>query len=256
MEKKPVVVISDPENLEFYRALPLWDENVEIHSTADYPSNAMPINADLVLIDCGFDDQQGLRILMETKSHYPDVPVMFITDAGSEETAVAAFRTGARDYIKKPVSLLQLQKTVMEFLKIKRSDFWGKRRIYLVENANDATMSNALTNIELPSNLLKVVQFVKDNFDKPISTDQMANEAGLSKCHFCREFKRAGGIAPMHFLALMRINRAKELLKKQFPVSIIALKVGFNDLSSFNRHFKRFTGMTPTAYRNSLLQDS
>ncbi len=83
MEKKPVVVISDPENLEFYRALPLWDENVEIHSTANYPNNAMPINADLVLIDCGFDDQQGLRILMETKSHYPDVTVMFITDSGS-----------------------------------------------------------------------------------------------------------------------------------------------------------------------------
>ena len=256
MGKKPVVVITDPENLEFYRALPLWDESVELHSTVDYPRNANPLHADLVLIDCGFDDLQGLSILAEIKSHHPAVPVMFLTDAGSEETAVSAFRAGARDYIKKPVNLMELLNMVMEFLEIKRSGFLGRRRIYLVDHAGDTTRSQVLIDIELPANLIRVVRFVKENFEKPISTDLMANEAGLSKCHFCREFKKTTGMSPMNFLSLMRVRRATILLKKKLPVSTIALKVGFNELSSFNRHFKRFTGLSPTAYRNSLLRDS
>lgn len=255
MGKKPIVVITDPSNLDFYRTLPLWDENLELYSTADYSRNISPMRADLVLIDCGCDDLLGLKTVKEIKSHHPEVPVMFITDAGSEEIAVSAFRAGARDYIKKPVCLLHLASTVSEFLAIKRSAFCGKRQVYLGDDLTDAAGTSALTDIELPSNLMKAVRFVKDNFEKPISTDLMANEAGLSKCHFCREFKKTTGFAPMQFLSLIRVRRAKELLKKKMPVSTIAWTVGFNDLSNFNRHFRQFTGVSPTAYRNSLLHD-
>lgn len=51
----------------------------------------------------------------------------------------------------------------------------------------------------------------------------------------------------------MRIEKAKELLKKDdFNISTTAATVGFNDISSFIKQFKRLTGMTPSSYRKSL----
>ncbi len=249
MDKKPVIIISEPESLDFYRALPLWDENLELYPAAKAPHRSRPLNADLVLIDCGFDDEAGLGLVSEIKHDHPGIPVMLLTDAGSEETAVKAFRLGVRDYIKKPVGMLELRDALTKFLLVKRTH-WKKGHPYTGDKVEDAARPSRVKQKDLSPNLLRVVRFVKDNLSRDISVEQMAREAGLSKCHFCREFKKATGQPPMHFLSLMRIKRSKEYLRKNLPISAIAMKVGFNDLSTFNRHFKRFTGQTPTAYRN------
>lgn len=57
---------------------------------------------------------------------------------------------------------------------------------------------------------------------------------------------------PMKFVTALRIERAKELLKKNdLTVSLVAKEVGFKDLSNFSRQFKKVTGVTPTAYRST-----
>ncbi len=256
MEKNPVIVIADPETHEFYRTLPLWDERIEIHPADAPPRRNGSLCADLVLVDCGFDDERGLCLLVEVKQKNPEIPVMFVTSAGSEETAVAALRGGARDYIKRPVDLLEFRNIVVHFLDIRRSGFWGKRRRYLADRAIAALHASKPSFGDVPANLLRSIRYIKEHFTQPISLDQMAKEGGLSKCHFCREFKKTTGMTPMQFLSRMRIKRSKDLLKKDLPVSTIALKVGFNDLSSFNRHFRSFVGLTPTEFRNSIRKDS
>ena len=251
MEKKPVVIIADPESIDFYRALPLWDEHTELYPAAKSPHKGGTLNADLVLIDCGFDDDMGLSLVRDIKLDYPSIPVMLLTDAGSEETAVNAFKFGVSDYIKKPVGMLELRDTVKKFLFVKRT-FWGKMHPYIGDRCGNVAKLSRSTQNDLSPNLLRVIRFVKDNLSNDISIDQLAQEAGFSKCHFCRKFKKAIGIPPMQFLSLMRIKRSKEFLRKNLPISTIAMKVGFNDLSTFNKHFKRITGQSPTEYRNSL----
>ena len=256
MEKEPIIVIADPETHEYYRALPLWDERVEIYSIANPPHRNGPLRADLILIDCGFDDDRGLSLLREVKLGNPEIPVIFVTDAGSEDAAVAALRSSARDYIKKPVDLLVFRNIVANFLATRRADFWGKKRRYLVDRSIAAVKHAAPATGYLPANLLRSIRYIKENYAQPISLEMMAREGGLSKCHFCREFKKSTGMTPMHFLSRMRIKRSKELLRKNLPVSTVAMKVGFNDLSSFNRHFRRFVGLTPSEFRNSLHKDA
>jgi len=214
----------------------------------------MPLCADLVIIDCGFKDDLGLNLLTEIKSRYPGIPVILITDAGSEVTAVAAFRTGARDYIKKPINLMEFRDAVIKFLSLKRSATLGNRRQFLPDLPADAAKATWTSRNDLPANLLRAMQFVKDNFTRPITIDQISHEAGFCKCHFCREFKKSTGMTPLYFLSVLRVTRSQELLKAKIPVSTIAMKVGFRDLSSFNRHFKKITGLTPSAYRKSVLQ--
>jgi len=255
MEKDPIIVIAEPENHEFYRALPLWEERIEIYPVANPPHHNRSLCADLLLIDCGFDDDLGLCLLREVKLRHPEIPVMFITDAGSEETAVAVLRSGARDYFKKPVDLLEFRNSIADFLAVKRTGFWGKRRTFIADRADDVARQDTPAIGDLPTNLLRTIRYIKENYAQPISVDQMAQEGGLSKCHFSREFKKSTGMTPMNYVARLRIKRSKEFLRKNLPVSTIAMKVGFNDLSSFNRHFRKFVGLTPTAFRDSLRSD-
>lgn len=220
------------------------------------PHHAGPLQADLVLIDAGFNDELGLLLLREVKLSHPEIPVMFVTDAGSEKTAVAVLRYGARDYLNKPFELLDFRNKISEFLEIKRSGFWGKRRHFLADTLGTAVKAGTRPKTELPPNLLRSIRFIKENFARPISVDMMASEGGVSKCHFCREFKKSTGMTPMQFLARIRIKRSKEFLRKNLPVSTVAMKVGFNDLSSFNRNFRKYVGLTPTEFRVSLHRDS
>jgi AraC family transcriptional regulator len=78
----------------------------------------------------------------------------------------------------------------------------------------------------------------------------MAREAGLSRFHFCRYFKKFTGMTPKKFLCRLRLEKARILLSNpEKRISEIAIEVGFDDLSNFIRHFKKYTGFTPGSYR-------
>ncbi|HEX8960733.1 MAG TPA: response regulator, partial [Geobacteraceae bacterium] len=89
MNKKPIIVIAVPDAYEFYRAIPLWDERIEICPAAAPFHQSKQLHADLVIIDCCFDDERGLQLLREMKLNHPTIPMIFMTDAGSEEAAIA-----------------------------------------------------------------------------------------------------------------------------------------------------------------------
>jgi AraC family transcriptional regulator len=58
----------------------------------------------------------------------------------------------------------------------------------------------------------------------------------------------------MQYVSIMRVKKAKDLLKNNsgnMNICHIATAVGFYDASNFNRHFKKVTGLTPSAYRRS-----
>ncbi len=67
----------------------------------------------------------------------------------------------------------------------------------------------------------------------------------------CKIFKAATGMTLTEFIGRLRIEWAKQLLlHRSLSVSEIALEVGFNSLSQFNRLFSRYVGRPPTRFRN------
>lgn len=81
----------------------------------------------------------------------------------------------------------------------------------------------------------------------------VAREAALSRFHFCRLFRRETGIAFHDYVHELRVRYAKALLAdRQLTVTEVAYRVGFNDLSHFDRTFRRLVGASPTEYRASL----
>jgi AraC family transcriptional regulator len=79
----------------------------------------------------------------------------------------------------------------------------------------------------------------------------LAREAAMSPYHFLRTFRQVVGLTPHQFVLHTRLHRAAVRLRRSDEaVSAIAFDLGFNDLSTFNRRFRRVTGLSPTAYRN------
>jgi AraC-like DNA-binding protein len=78
----------------------------------------------------------------------------------------------------------------------------------------------------------------------------LARDAAMSPYHFLRVFGEVVGMTPHQYVLRMRMHRAAVRLRRSDdPVSTIAFDAGFNDLSTFNRRFRRIMGASPTAYR-------
>jgi AraC-like DNA-binding protein len=98
--------------------------------------------------------------------------------------------------------------------------------------------------------LRRVTAYMQAHMQETISLDTLASIAGLSTYHFCRMFKQSTGMPPHRYLAQMRIDRAKELLKQTgTPIGDIAFGTGFGSASQFSHFFRKHAGCTPQEYR-------
>jgi AraC-like DNA-binding protein len=205
-------------------------------------------------MDCGFEGERGLALLQRIKNCQPGIPVIFLTDDASDETAAKAFKSGARDFFKGPMNVFEIRDSIKRILKLKRSS--RERRVPLTAHAKDAVMTSLQTN-GTPTNIVRVIRYVEGNLSDNLTLPALAREANLSEYHFCRIFKRYTGANPMKFVAHLRIERAKELLKRDdLNISDVAVEVGFNDMSNFVKQFKKRTGTTPSAYRSTVREPS
>lgn len=98
--------------------------------------------------------------------------------------------------------------------------------------------------------LKSVIKYVELNYATPMNIAQMADLAGFSESHFMKYFKHAMGVPFTAYLNSYRLTMAARLLlQSDDTILSIAAEVGFDNLSYFNRAFKKQYGMTPSAYR-------
>jgi AraC family transcriptional regulator len=84
----------------------------------------------------------------------------------------------------------------------------------------------------------------------------LAAGAAMSPYHFLRVFRAVVGMAPHQFVLRTRLHRAAVRLRgSDAPVSVIAFEAGFDDLSTFNRRFRRVMGASPSIYRAARRHD-
>jgi AraC family transcriptional regulator len=96
------------------------------------------------------------------------------------------------------------------------------------------------------------LRHIEDHADEPLDLDTLAHVAAMSKYHFLRNFRGLTGVTPYRYLLGLRLRRAAlALTTTTRPVAAIALDAGFGDISTFNAHFRRAFGRTPSALRRS-----
>ena len=101
--------------------------------------------------------------------------------------------------------------------------------------------------------LLRAKDLADARYAEPITVDDLAAAAGLSRAHFSRMFSRTFGESPRSCLRSRRLERAAALLRyTDRSVADIAVMVGLNSVGSFTSSFARVYGSPPAAYRASL----
>lgn len=98
--------------------------------------------------------------------------------------------------------------------------------------------------------LLRAKDLADARYAEPLTVDDLAAAAGLSRAHFSREFRRTFGVAPHAYLLTRRLERAAMLLRvTDRSVAEICVDVGLRSVGSFTTSFTRTYGRSPTAYR-------
>jgi AraC family transcriptional regulator len=100
------------------------------------------------------------------------------------------------------------------------------------------------------SRLAFVIQFIREHLHDPLSIELLSKKACMSQTHFFRSFKNELGISPVDFVNNERIKQAKTLLRApNKSINDVCYASGFNNVSYFNKMFKRATNLTPSEYK-------
>jgi len=140
--------------------------------------------------------------------------------------------------IKKMYSMLKEYETIEEYKKIWKN-FIKEYSGYIYANKG-----------EDDEIIYSVKQYIKENYTSDISVDIIAEKLKMSRSYLSRYFKEKTNECLSDYINRYRIQIASELLKtSSLPINDVYLSVGINNNVTFNRLFKKYTGMTPNTYR-------
>ena len=96
----------------------------------------------------------------------------------------------------------------------------------------------------------RAIRYMKEHLAEPLDLDRIAEVAAISKFHLVRVFDEITGTTPHHFLACLRVQRAKDLLlKSETTITDVCLEVGYNSLGTFSKTFSELVGLSPQEFR-------
>lgn len=96
------------------------------------------------------------------------------------------------------------------------------------------------------------MNYMQENYNKNLTVSTVANNVHVSSSHLNRLLKKEYGMTFTEILLNVRINKAKELLLKNYNVEIVSDLVGFNSSAYFSVCFKKLIGVSPSQYRKEI----
>ncbi|HBF36880.1 MAG TPA: hypothetical protein DDW50_06125 [Firmicutes bacterium] len=163
------------------------------------------------------------------------------------ELLVIIFKTSAREF-----KLCEKDAKAC-FEEIKQLESVQAIRNYLKRVVKDIIKEIQLliTTDRAAASIENVCKYIKRNYVKDISLGEAAGIAGLSNFYFSKIFKYYKNMNFIDYVAEVRINEAKELLKSpDINIKDIGDMVGYSDPNYFTRVFKKIAGITPTEFRS------
>lgn len=99
----------------------------------------------------------------------------------------------------------------------------------------------------------KISRFLSYKYREQVTLGEVAEIAGMHPTAFCRYFREKTGKQLSAYLSELRVGYAcKLLMHDNMQISQICYETGFNNLSNFNRTFKKITGLTPSKYQEQV----
>ena len=200
----------------------------------------------IICFEYDYPDIAGLQALRDTKTSYPPVPILMVTEQHSESLAVWAFRSGVRDYLVKPLEPLELPARLDTLLSLRvQGPRGGARPIVRCHSAVPAEYRGG------PEKMTqRAVNYIEAHYHEPVYLETLARICGTSASHFSRVFRAEQGERFSRYLCRLRVLKAAALLRRpDASVTEVAMAVGFSNPSHFTHTFQRYAGMLPSEHR-------
>ena len=121
--------------------------------------------------------------------------------------------------------------------------------LYVYINHSSTQNTRSIKNLKSYEAILNAVEYISTHFSEKLTLDEICYNSGYSKYHFSRIFKEYTGYTVMNYLAAVRCDNARHLLKENIPISKICYECGFENCSLFAKEFKRHFQLLPSEYR-------
>lgn len=222
------------------------DYKILFVTTGEEGLDALSENIGLVFLSLTLQDVNSMDVLGTIRRRYPAVAVVIIAPCGTEEPCMCmeAFRQGAWDYIRKPLKAEEILRKIKIFM----NEDTGPLQQLHVSLSTETVMHEHYPNIpfHIVKGVLKVRDFVAQNYSESLSLSAACKMAATSKTYFCRFFKHITGHSLRGYHNVVRVQMAERLLRdRQLSVSDVAIRLGYHDSNYFSTIYKRMTGAPP-----------
>ncbi|NJD03839.1 MAG: response regulator [Ruminiclostridium sp.] len=235
-----------------------WNEmDFEVVGEAENGSIALDIipalHPDVILTDIKMPVIDGIELMSVLKNRNPDIKVVIFSGYSEFEYARKGIEFGAYYYLLKPTRKNSIKEVFTrlknEIDNISRKNAEFEELIKKVRSTLPSVEEYESKPI-MSSAVNRVITFLKENYNRKISLNEVAEYAFMSPSHFCTFFKQETGCTFIDFLSVIRIDKAKELMQNpELRVYEIADMVGYDDWNYFSKIFRKITGVNPTQYK-------
>jgi len=192
--------------------------------------------------------EQGCRYFM----FYPKVESVFNTAESMEMHLPPNIVAGLKQTVfAKKLCEAATVLTNIDADKFERDVVWTNCMAEFLHVFSSVGVQN-ITNqkISVSSYLIRAKEYLHDYQLEGISLDRLAQAAGMSKFHLCRQFTAKFGLSPSRYQRQLKLLQVKRMLSAGRDIAEIAVSCGFSDQSHLGRAFKSTYGTTPRNYRN------
>ena len=236
----------------FHSLAPLYDAHNLLHP-CDPSSHIQAWQPHFLCFEFDTPQENDLAVLHRTNLRHPGLPLLMITESHSESLAVWAFRSGVWDYLVKPLTAGDLNTRIETLTQLCLERHAGDLRLPRPAPLPRSVHPQTPREISQGHKTLLAREFVETHFAELVRLSVVAGHCHMSESEFSRVFKKEHGHTFCEYLLKVRIGKACELLADpSVQVKTVAFDVGFNDVSYFDRTFRRYTGVTPSSYQQAL----
>ena len=166
------------------------------HTADDGLDDAKANSPDVIIMDIKMPGRSGLEALPDFKERFPDIPVLMITAFDDMDTTIQAMKSGAEDYIRKPIDIDELDHALAQALLRKESE--NKSALVAEDMGLEAGANTMVGRSRAMQNIFKTIGLVAQ---KPV-TVLITGESGTGKELVARAIHRAGSDPSAPFVAV------------------------------------------------------